>query len=126
MKVRLLTIVLFISFLFYGCQDAVWVYVTNNTQDNLEINRVGGPHVAQGETYHVMTLYRDLPQGSFKICRGYGCLATVTVMVEFPPGDTETRISETGIKITEDIRNYFNGQHISGENAIVYITPLDY
>jgi len=124
MKKILLVIFILSSLLFYGCRDAIQVYVTNNTQDNLEINRVGGHHVAQFESYHVMTIYRDVPQGSFKLCRGYGCLANVTVIAEFH-GDTEPKVVETTITITEDPRDTFHATH--GEYVSdVTITPLNY
>ena len=125
MKLKLFIILILSSFLFCGCQDAIWIIMENKTQDNLEINRVGGPHVDQGESYHVMTLYRDLPQGSFKICRGYGCLANVTVKVEFWLQDTQPKVGESTIIITENPRDTFQ---VTGGGYIteVNITPLDY
>ena len=84
MKAKLLTVIIFFSFLSCYGQDRVQISVINNTMDNIEINFVGGRHVQPEESYHVITLFGDLPTGSFKVCRGYGCLATVTVVVNFP------------------------------------------
>ena len=124
MKVGLFA-TLFLSFLlFCGCEEAMWVHMTNNSMDNLEINRVGGHHVNQGEDYHVMTLHRDLPSGSFKICRGYGCLAEVKVAVEFPGESTQPEIYQSWIEITENPRDTFQGKHTGGWTAVVTIIPL--
>jgi len=128
MKVKLLTTLILSSLLFCCGQDNIRIHVINKTMDNIEINSVGGPHVSQDGKYHVMTLFKDLPYGSFKVCRGYGCLANVTVTVKFPEsakGDTPERYEEE-FELTEDLPSIFGATKWGGHITNVTVTPLEY
>ena len=129
MKGKLLIVL--ICFTFLSCSsayDRIRIYVRNNTMDNIEINFVGGTHVGPGEQYHVITLFRDLPTGSFKVCRGYGCLATVTILAEFPlPEENASNAYTDEFILNEDPRDTFDAEW-GGASYIksVTVTPLNY
>ena len=126
MKAKML-ITFILSSLLICCvaQDEIEISVINNTMDNIEIDRVGGHHVAPGQEYHVLTLYPDLPFGSFKVCRGYGCLADVTVTVEFPKRDEDEDAIRRydKFKLTENPRNDFDSD-ITGASYIKSVSVL--
>ena len=128
MKAKLLTVIIFFSFLSCYGQDRVQISVINNTMDNIEINFVGGRHVQPEESYHVITLFGDLPTGSFKVCRGYGCLATVTILAEFPlPEENASNAYTDEFILNEDPRDTFDAEW-GGASYIksITVTPLNY
>ncbi len=128
MKVKLLTIL--ILFLLVSCapEEGIQVSIINDTMDNIEIGSMGGQHIAQGEKHYLMTIDSNLLVGSFRICRGYGCLALVVVEVEFP--DSET-ISPSELKdefrLTENPRDTFDADYSNARFIkSITVTPWEY